>query len=47
MFVEAEQDDGRENWKGLGGDSSALAKVFLRIKAMKLDSGKAVLTSSV
>lgn len=45
VFVEAERDDGREDWTGSRRHSSASAEVFLRIKATKLDSGKAVLTS--
>lgn len=47
VFVEAEQVDGREAWKGSRRHSSGSTEVLLRIKAMKLDSGKTVLTSFV
>lgn len=47
LFAEAGQDDGRQDCRGLGRHSSAAAEVLPRIKAMKLDSGKTVLTGRV
>lgn len=47
LFAEAGQDDGKQECRGLGRHSSAAAEVLPRIKAMKLDSGKTVLTGRV